>query len=63
MEEQLFYLIKDVGVPTFFSGMLSIVLYKVVSVGAKVIQKNTEAITDLKTMILIMSGKMEVIVK
>ena len=63
MEEQVFYLIKDVGVPTFFCGMLSIVLYKVVTVGGKVISKNTDAITQLKTTIQIMSGKMEVILK
>ena len=63
MEEQIFYLIKDVGVPTFFCGMISLVLYKVVGVGAKVIESNTEALTQLKTTVQIMSGKLEVIVK
>jgi|TARA_R100000501_G_C2627146_1_gene121038 hypothetical protein len=52
MNQELFYLVKDVGVPTFFCIMLSFLLWRVVAKGMEVIEKNTGAIDKLKEIII-----------
>ena len=52
MDDKIFYLIKDVGVPTFFCCIMSVVLYKVIDKGLRVIEKNTCAIDTLQKLIL-----------
>lgn len=63
MEDQIYYLIKDSGIPTALCVIMMIFGRSVLLKMSDVLEKNTEAIRELKTVVQLMGGKLKITLK